>query len=444
MLAIPTGTLKLCALQPIPNSGAPAHSGLFRGSLGLKTIHLMMQTTDTKAAPALLMQPLAVRDLTLRNRVVISPMCIYAAPDDGMATDLHLVQYGRFAIGGAGLIFMEATAVEPEGRGTYGDLGLWDDRQIAPLARIAAFMREQGAVSGIQIAHAGRKASGRRPFHGGGPLTDADRACGGSPWQTVAASALPISPGGITPREMTLADIAQLRQSFASAARRAARADFQVLEIRAAHGYLLHGFLSPHMNKRSDIYGGSLGNRMRLLLEVIEAVREQWPAPLPLSVRISSVDDIAGGWSIEDSVELARQMKCRGTDLVDCSSGGIAGSATASIVPRNYGFQLPASSFQLPYSERVRSAAGIATIAVGLILEPRQAEEALQTGQADLIAIGRQALQDPNWALNTSVALASDAPAELRFAYWPDRFAWWFSRHAKILNCLRSLCKAGQ
>ena len=395
----------------------------------------MIGTTDIKAAP-LLMQPLSVRDLTVRNRVVISPMCMYAAPNDGTATDFHLVQYGRFAIGGAGLVFMEATAVQPEGRGTYGDLGLWDDRQIAPLARIAAFMRGQGAVPGIQIAHAGRKASGRRPFHGGEPLDESDVARGERPWRTIAASALPI-PGGIVPREMTLADIAQLRHSFASAAQRAARAGFKALEVHAAHGYLLHSFLSPHMNKRSDVYGGGIGNRMRLLLEVIEAVREHWPASLPLSVRISSVDDIDGGWSIGDSVELARQMKDRGTDFVDCSSGGIAGSATASIVPRDYGFQLP-------YSERVRSAACIATIAVGLILDPRQAEEALQAGQADLIAIGRQALQDPNWALNASVALASDAPAELRFAHWPDRFAWWLSRRAKVLDRLSPWSKTRQ
>jgi len=393
----------------------------------------MIQTSETKLAP-LLMQPLSIRDVTLRNRVVISPMCMYAAPDDGTATDFHLVQYGRFAIGGAGLVFVEATAVQPEGRGTYGDLGLWDDRQITPLARIAAFMREQGAVPGIQIAHAGRKASGRRPFHGGGPLDNSDLARGERPWRTVAASALPIGPGGTVPCEMTLAEIAELRRSFASAAQRAARAGFQALEIHAAHGYLLHGFLSPHMNKRSDAYGGSLGNRMRLLLEVVDAVREQWPASLPLSVRISSVDDIDGGWSIEDSVELARQMKDRGADLVDCSSGGIAGSATAPIVPRDYGFQLP-------YSKRVRSEAGIATIAVGLILDPWQAEEALQTGQADLIAVGRQALLDANWALNASVALASDAPPELRFAHWPDCFAWWLSRRAAMLDRLGPWCK---
>lgn len=387
----------------------------------------MGPTAESPAAP-LLMQPLRLREITLRNRVVISPMCMYAAVD-GMANDFHLVHLGRFAIGGAALVIVEVTAVQRDGRNSHGDLGLWDERQVAPLARVAAFLREQGAVPGIQIGHAGRRASAQRVFEGGGPIGAADLARGERPWQTVSASPLPFGPGWAAPREMTLADIAQLRQDFASAAERASRAGFQLLEIHAAHGYLLHGFLSPHMNQRSDAYGGSLANRMRLLLEVVDAVREHWPAAVPLSVRISSVDDVAGGWSIEDSVALAGELKQRGVDIVDCSSGGVAGSPTASTVPRDYGFQLP-------YAERVRQGADIATIGVGLIVDPWQAEAALQAGQADLIAIARQALQEPNWALQAASTLAADAPPAQRFAAWPERFAWWLSRRAVVLDRL--------
>ncbi|MCM2250938.1 MAG: NADH:flavin oxidoreductase/NADH oxidase [Ramlibacter sp.] len=387
----------------------------------------MTPTAENRATP-LLLQPISVREITLRNRVVISPMCMYAA-QEGLAGDFHLMHLGRFATGGAGLVIAEATAVQPDGRATHGDLGLWDDRQVAPLARVAAFLCDQGAVPGIQIGHAGRKGSGQRPYHGAGPIGASDLARGERPWQTLAPSPLPAAAGWAVPREMTLDDIARLRRDFASAAQRALHAGFQLLEIHAAHGYLLHTFLSPHTNQRTDAYGGSAANRMRLPLEVIEAVRERWPASLPLSVRISSVDDLEGGWSLDDSVALARKMKACGVDLVDCSSGGIAGSATASTVPRRYGFQLP-------YAERVRNDAGIATIAVGLIVDPWQAEQALQTGQADLIAIGRQALQDPNWALNAGIALDVDMSPDERFARWPECFAWWLSRRAKVLDRL--------
>ena len=389
----------------------------------------MSQAPASRAA-AWLMQPLRLREVTLRNRVAISPMCTYAAAV-GMANDFHLVHLGRFAIGGAGLVFVEVTAVQAEGRTSHGDLGLWNDGQVAPLARVAGFLREQGATPGIQIGHAGRRASAQRPFQGGGPIGERDIARGEPPWQTISASAVPFGPGWMPPRAMTLSDLAQLRRDFAAAAERAGRAGFQLLEIHAAHGYLLHSFLSPHPNRRRDAYGGGLANRMRLLLEVIEAVRERWPSSLPLSVRISSVDDLEGGWSIEDSVTLAHEMKRRGVDLVDCSSGGIAGSPTASTVPRDYGFQLP-------YAERVRRDAAIATIAVGLIVDPRQAEAALQAGQADLIAIARQALQEPNWALQAAVALGTDAPPAQRFDSWPECFGWWLARRAVVLERLGS------
>ncbi|GMV45157.1 MAG: oxidoreductase [Pseudomonadota bacterium] len=374
------------------------------------------------------MQPLRLREVTLCNRVVISPMCTYAAVD-GMANDFHLVHLGRFALGGAGLAFVEVTAVQPEGRTSHGDLGLWDDAQVAPLARVAAFLRDHGTTPGIQIGHAGRRASSQRPFHGGGPLGTSDIARGEAPWQTLACSAQAFGPGWTAPRAATQADLARLRSDFAAAAERASRAGFQVLEIHAAHGYLLHGFLSPHTNRRADAYGGSLANRMRLPLEVVEAVRERWPPSLPLSVRISAVDDLEGGWGIEDSVLFARELKQRGVDLVDCSSGGIAGSPTASTVPRDYGFQLP-------YAERVRRDAGIAAIAVGLIVDPWQAEAALRAGQADLIAIARQALQEPNWALHAAAELAAGTSPAQRFAAWPECFGWWLARRAVVLERL--------
>jgi len=374
------------------------------------------------------MQPLRLREVTLGNRVVISPMCTYAAAD-GMANDFHLVHLGRFALGGAGLVFVEVTAVQREGRTSHGDLGLWNDAQVAPLARVATFLRDHGATPGIQIGHAGRRASSQRPFEGGGPLGASDIARGEAPWQTLACSEQAFGPGWAAPRAMTQADLARLRGDFAAAAERACRAGFQVLEIHAAHGYLLHGFLSPHTNRRTDAYGGSLANRMRLPLEVVEVVRERWPSSLPLSVRISAVDDLGGGWGIEDSVLFARELKQRGVDLVDCSSGGIAGSPTASTLPRNYGFQLP-------YAERVRRDAGIATIAVGLIVDPRQAEAALLAGQADLIAVARQALQEPNWALRAAAELATATSPAQRFAAWPECFGWWLARRAVVLERL--------
>ena len=368
-----------------------------------------------------LFTPIALRGVTLKNRIVISPMCQYSAVD-GHANDWHLVHLGRFALGGAAMVFTEATAVEARGRITHGDLGLWADEQIPGLRRVAEFLRANGAVPAIQLAHAGRKASMQRPWHGNGPLDERDRARGDLPWEIVAPSALPLDEGWLMPHELSVAEIAALQDAWRHAARRAGEAGFEVLEMHSAHGYLGHEFLSPLSNRRSDRYGGDLAGRMRFTLELAEAVREGWPQDKPLFVRISSVDGLEGGWTIEDSVILARELAARGVDVIDCSSGGLAGSATAARVKRGPGFQVP-------YAERVRREAGVKTMAVGLILEPQQAEAILEAGQADLIAVGREALYDPSWALHAEAALGLQG----EFESWPVQAGWWLERRRRSL-----------
>jgi len=368
-----------------------------------------------------LFTPLALRGVTLKNRIVISPMCQYSAVD-GHANDWHLVHLGRFALGGAGMVFTEATAVEARGRITHGDLGLWEDGQIAGLSRVANFLRAHGAVPAIQLAHAGRKASMQRPWHGNGPLDERDRARGDLPWQVVAPSALPLDEGWLVPHDLSVAEIAALQDAWRRAARRALAAGFDVLEMHSAHGYLGHEFLSPLSNRRGDRYGGDLAGRMRFTLETAEAVREVWPQDKPLFVRVSSVDGLEGGWTIEDTVTLARELAARGVDVVDCSSGGLAGSATAARVKRGPGFQVP-------FAERVRREAGVKTMAVGLILEAQQAEAILEAEQADLIAIGREALYDPSWALHAEAALGLQG----EFESWPVQSGWWLERRRRSM-----------
>lgn len=371
---------------------------------------------------ATLLEPIALRGLRLRNRIVISPMCQYSA-EDGVANDWHLVQYGRFAVGGAGLVFVEATAVALEGRITHGDLGIWSDAQVAPLARIAAFVKAQGAAAGIQIGHAGRKASMQRPWFGNGPLTAEDVARGDRPWNVVAPSALPLDEGWLMPEALSEVGVARIRAAFLAAAERSLRAGFDAIEIHAAHGYLLHQFLSPLSNRRNDGWGGDRAGRMRLPLEVARGVRRIWPEDKPVFVRISAVDGVEGGLTVEDSVAFAAALKAEGVDVVDCSSGGMAGSATAAKgPPRDYGFQVP-------FAERLRREAGIATMAVGLIVDPRQAEAILQSGQADLIAIGRQALENPNWPQHAAAVLAGG----MRFGEWPKQHGWWLDLRARAL-----------
>lgn len=375
-----------------------------------------------------LLQPLTLRGLTLPNRTVIAPMCTYSATD-GMASDFHLVHLGRFALGGAGLVIVEATAVQPQGRISHGDLGLWHDGQLEPLARIAAFLKQHGSVAGIQLAHAGRKASMQRPWHGNGPMNENDAARGEHAWSVIAPSAIAVEPGWLMPREMTLDDIEVLKRDFRLAAERALRAGFEVLELHCAHGYLMHSFLSPITNQRSDAYGGDRASRMRLPLEVATLLREVWPQVLPMFVRISSVDAVENGWSIDDSIAFAKALKHIGVDVVDCSSGGITTSPTASAVPRDYGFQLP-------YAQAVREGAEIATMAVGLIVDAQQAEQVLQDGQADLVAIARQALEDPNWPVKALTTLRSGEPVAERFSHWPNPYGWWLSRRAKLIDKL--------
>jgi 2,4-dienoyl-CoA reductase-like NADH-dependent reductase (Old Yellow Enzyme family) len=374
----------------------------------------------------LLFTRLALREVALRNRIVISPMCQYSA-EEGMANDWHFAHLARFALGGAGLIFVEATAVTRAGRITHGDLDLWQDAQIAPLRRIAQFLRSQGAVPAIQLGHAGRKASMQRPWHGNGPLDADDRARGEEPWLIVAPSPLPMDEGWLLPHALTPAEIAALREDFRRAALRALEAGFEVAEIHGAHGYLLQSFLSPLGNRRNDAYGGDRAGWMRFPLEVAETVRAAWPKERPVFFRVSAVDGIEGGWTLDDTVALARELKLRGIDIVDCSSGGIAGSATAARVPRGPGFQVP-------FAERVRREAGIKTMAVGLILEARQAEAVLADGKADLVAIGREALHDPNWPLHAERALKGESED---FEHWPVQAGWWLERRERGLRALR-------
>jgi 2,4-dienoyl-CoA reductase-like NADH-dependent reductase (Old Yellow Enzyme family) len=369
----------------------------------------------------LLFQPIALRGVKARNRIVVSPMCQYSARD-GQVSDWHLVHLGKFAQGGAGIVFVEATAVEARGRITHGDTGIWDDAHVAGLARIADFVRSQGALPAIQLAHAGRKASMARPWYGNGPLTDADVARGDTAWEIVGPSSEPLGDGWPRPRPIGERDEDALLAAYRAAVRRALAAGFEVLEIHAAHGYLLHSFLSPLANH------GTREERMRFPLRVVRAVREAWPAERPLFVRVSSIDDIDGGWTIEDTIAFARELKASGVDVIDCSSGGIQGSATAAAK-----FTLPrVPGFQLPFAERVRKEAGVKTMAVGLILTAEQAEEALSAGRADLVAIAREALYDPNWPHHAAQALGADPQMER----WPVQYGWWLTRREGLLRKL--------
>jgi len=368
-----------------------------------------------------LFSPFALRGLTLKNRIAIPPMCQFAAAD-GLANDFHLAHYGRFALGGAGLIIVESTAIDPSGRISYGDIGLWRDEQVEPLRRLTALLTSLGAAPAIQINHAGRKAAQRRPWDGASPLDANDAARGEPPWPVIGPSALAAADGWPTPRALTETDIHGLVDAWAAAARRADRAGFAALEVHAAHGYLLHQFLSPLSNRRNDAYGGDRAGRMRFALEVAEAVRSVWPQEKPLFVRVSAVDGFAGGWDLDDTVALSRELKTRGVDAIHCSSGGLLSAATAARVPR-------APGFQVQFAERVRREAGVPSIAVGLILTPSQAAEIVDTGKADIVAIGREALVDPNWALHARRALTP----ERGYADWPQESGWWLDRRVASL-----------
>jgi 2,4-dienoyl-CoA reductase-like NADH-dependent reductase (Old Yellow Enzyme family) len=368
----------------------------------------------------MLFQSFRLRGIEARNRIVISPMCQYSA-HDGHLDDWHLVNLGRFAIGGAGIIFTEATAVQKRGRITHGCPGLWTDSQIPGHARIAQFLLREGAVPAIQLGHAGRKAGMQRPWFGNGPLGADDFARGDMPWTPVGPSAIPVDEGWPVPHELSVPEIAQLVKDFVAATHRALAAGYRLIEIHGAHGYLVHSFLSPLSNHRTDAYGGNLQGRMRLALEIAEALRAVMPDDVPLAFRTSAVDGTEEGWQLDDTVVLARELKARGVDVVDCSSGGIAGPATAARGAKRQ------PGFQVPYAERVRREVGIPTIAVGLITHPKQAEEILVKGQADLIAIAREALFDPMWPLHAAQSLRHDVEYEM----WPKQSGWWLAVRAK-------------
>jgi 2,4-dienoyl-CoA reductase-like NADH-dependent reductase (Old Yellow Enzyme family) len=347
-----------------------------------------------------LFQPLQLRGLTLPNRIAVSPMCQYQARE-GLPADWHLVHYGGLAQGGAGLVFTEATAVLPEGRISPEDLGLWNDAQAEALAPIVRFIQAQGAVPGIQLAHAGRKASTFAPWRGSGRVLP---EAGG--WTPFAPSPLPFDGGWASPEALDEGGLQRVIQAFAKAARRALGAGFQVLELHAAHGYLLHQFLSPLSNRRRDAYGGSFDNRTRLLREVVAALRGVWPEGLPLFLRISATDHAEGGWNLDQSVALAKELGALGVDLVDCSSGGLVPGAAIPLRP----------GYQVPFAMRIRAETGMATGAVGLITEARQAEQILAEGSADLVLLGRELLRNPRWPLAAAQELGTEVP-------WPASYA---------------------
>jgi 2,4-dienoyl-CoA reductase-like NADH-dependent reductase (Old Yellow Enzyme family) len=341
-----------------------------------------------------LFQPLKIKSITLRNRIGVSPMCQYSS-ENGRATDWHLVHLGARAVGGAGLVMAEATAVSPEGRITPGDAGIWSDEHVEPIARISRFLKQHGAVPGMQLAHAGRKASAARPWEGGAHLAD---DAGG--WPTLAPSALAFG-GELTkvPRAMSESDIVRVRSDFVSAAKRALTAGCEWLELHSAHGYLSHEYLSPLANQRVDSYGGGFEQRIRFVLEVTRAVRAVWPDQLPLTVRLSCTDWVPGGWDLEQSVELARRLKAEGVDLIDCSSGGMVPDAKVPVAP----------GYQVPFAERIRREAGVASAAVGMITAPSQADEIIRAGRADLVLLAREFLRDAYWPLRAARALGHAA-----------------------------------
>jgi 2,4-dienoyl-CoA reductase-like NADH-dependent reductase (Old Yellow Enzyme family) len=337
-----------------------------------------------------LFSPFTLRRITLRNRIAMSPMCMYTAGEDGLASDWHLAHLASRAVGGVGLIITEATAVEARGRISPNDLGLWNDTQIEPLARIVRLCKAQGAVMCTQLAHAGRKAWSAKKGIG--------------PAQPVAPSALPHDADWVVPHALTLAEIEDIVSAFRASATRALGAGFDAIEIHSAHGYLLHEFLSPISNHRTDEYGGTLANRARLLLRVVESVREVWPESQPLLVRLSCTDWIEGGLTVDDQVQVASWLKARGVDMVDCSSGGIS-----MFVPT------AGPGYQVPFAEKIRREAGIATLSVGLITMPEMAEEIVRDGRADVVALGRELLRHPYWPLDAARILGVDIA-------WPNQY----------------------
>ncbi|MCX6055211.1 MAG: NADH:flavin oxidoreductase/NADH oxidase [Chloroflexi bacterium] len=347
-----------------------------------------------------LFDPLTIGSITLRNRIGVSPMCQYSY-EDGLSNDWQLVHLGSRAAGGVGLVITEATAVEPNGRITPFDVGLWSEEQIGPLKRVTDFIKSQGAVAGIQIAHAGRKACTGRPWEGGKPVLTTDQKY----WQVVGPSPIAFSSEHQTPHELKKEEIQKIQKKFADAATRALRAGFEWLELHAAHGYLIHSFYSPLSNHRTDEYGGSFDNRTRFLMETLDGIRKVWPEDLPLTVRISGTDWVEGGWTVQDSVQLSQMMKEMGVDLIDCSSGGNIATVNLSL----------GAGYQVPISETIRKGAGIATATVGLISSPAHADEIIRNNRADIVLLGRELLRDAYWALHAAKTLGITGPVPVQY-----------------------------
>jgi 2,4-dienoyl-CoA reductase-like NADH-dependent reductase (Old Yellow Enzyme family) len=378
---------------------------------------------DGKTMRPMLFEPMTIRGLTLKNRLVVPPMVHYRCEPGHTCGTFHVVHLGRYALGGFGLVFVEVTAVEEVGLTNENDMGLWNDAQAESFKPLIAFMKRQGCAIGIQIGHGGRKSSSQSAMQGMGPLTAENIKAGAKVWQPVGPTSEPVAPGWLTPRALTTAECRAMPATWAAAARRAVAAGFDTIEVHTAHGYLLASFLSPVSNTRNDAYGGDLAGRMRLPLDIVEAVRAEMPATMPLFVRVSSVDGTVEGWNMDDTVVFARELKARGVDVIDCSSGGIAGAATAAQVTRSLGFQVP-------FAERVRKEADIPTMAVGIILEAEQAEAILQNGQADLIAVGRQSQFNPNIAQHWAHELGLNT----RFEDWSPEFGWWLEKRIRTLQ----------
>lgn len=366
-----------------------------------------------------LFSPISIRGAVFPNRIVVPPMCQYSA-HEGYVDDWHLVNLGRFAMGGAGLIITEATAVQKIGRITHGCPGIWEDGQIIGHSRIAQFISRNGSIPGIQLGHAGRKASMQRPWYGNGPLNEDDIARGDIPWGIVAPSALSVEDGWQLPETLSEEQISELINDYISAARRSIRAGYKMIEIHGAHGYLIHSFLSPISNHRTDKYGFDLSGRIRIAIEISDAIRRSIPDEIPLFFRISSTDNVKNGWTIDESVYLANELRKVGVDVIDCSSGGISGSATAA-----KGKRMP--GYQVHFSEKIRKNAEIMTMAVGLITHPKQADKLIRNAQADFVAVAREALFNPMWAAQAAQYLNQDR----EFSLWPKQSGWWLERREK-------------
>ena len=371
-----------------------------------------------------LFQPLRVRSLELKNRIVIAPMMQHAAPG-GFANHWHLVHLGKFAMGGAGLILTESTAVSPVGRIGQDDVGLWDDAHIAPWKTVVDFVHQCGTAIGVQLGHAGRKAGSKALWDGGRALTAQEMTEADPKWSRVGPSAISAGPGWSTPHALTLEEIEQVIQEFVAAAQRADQAGFDVVELHFGHGYLVTSFLSPISNQRTDAYGGDREGRMKLAIEIAQRVRQVWPDGKPLWCRLSIVDGAVGGWSVEDSVALVKHLQLAGVDVMDCSSGGLTEQTNALPVPRGLGFQVP-------FARRIKVDTGILTQAVGMVIDAHQAEEILETGSAELIAIGREALFDPYWPLHAQWILERDAS----FKDWHLRHGVWLEKRQNFLDSL--------